>query len=55
MLRFFLDNEGLSPATFQYAGYADTRPAYDNSTEEARQKNRRVELIVLRQLQEEEQ
>ncbi|MNE61231.1 Photosystem I chlorophyll a apoprotein A2 [compost metagenome] len=55
VLRFFLDSEGLSPATFQYAGYADTRPAYDNSTEEGRQKNRRVELIVLRQLQEEEQ
>ncbi|QSF44686.1 OmpA/MotB family protein [Paenibacillus tianjinensis] len=52
VLRFFLDSEGLSPATFQYAGYADTRPAYDNSTAEGRQKNRRVELIVLRQLQE---
>jgi chemotaxis protein MotB len=54
VLRFFLDNEGLSPDTFQYAGYADTRPAYDNTTVEGRQKNRRVELIVLRQLQEEE-
>lgn len=54
VLRFFLDKEGLSPDTFQYAGYADTRPAYDNTTAEGRQKNRRVELIVLRQLQEEE-
>ncbi|AIQ61223.1 flagellar motor protein MotB [Paenibacillus borealis] len=54
VLRFFLDNEGLSPDTFQYAGYADTRPAYNNATVEGRQKNRRVELIVLRQLQEEE-
>ncbi|MEK5036048.1 flagellar motor protein MotB [Paenibacillus sp. FSL R7-0302] len=54
VLRFFLDNEGLSPDSFQYAGYADTRPAYDNATAEGRQKNRRVELIVLRQLQEEE-
>ncbi|MNI99300.1 flagellar motor protein MotD [compost metagenome] len=54
MLRFFLDNEGLNPDSFQYAGYADTRPAYDNSTAEGRQKNRRVELIVLRQLQEEQ-
>lgn len=52
VLRFFLESEGLNPATFQYAGYADTRPAYDNSTAEGRQKNRRVELIVLRQLQE---
>jgi chemotaxis protein MotB len=53
VLRFFLDSEGLDPAAFQYAGYADTRPAYDNATAEGRQKNRRVELIVLRQLQEE--
>ncbi|WP_405104687.1 flagellar motor protein MotB [Paenibacillus sp. FSL K6-1217] len=54
VLRFFLDKEGLSPATFQYAGYADTRPAYDNTTAEGKQRNRRVELIVLRQLQEKE-
>lgn len=54
VLRFFLDNEGLNPDTFQYAGYADTRPAYDNGTADGRQRNRRVELIVLRQLQEEE-
>lgn len=53
VLRFFLDTEGLSPEHFQYAGYADTRPAYDNATAEGRQRNRRVELIVLRQLQEE--
>lgn len=53
VLRFFIDSEGLNPAIFQYAGYADTRPAYDNTTPEGRQKNRRVELIVLRQLQEE--
>ncbi|ETT50030.1 MULTISPECIES: flagellar motor protein MotB [unclassified Paenibacillus] len=54
VLRFFLDKEGLSPDTFQYAGYADTRPAYDNTTTEGKQRNRRVELIVLRQLQEKE-
>lgn len=53
VLRYFVDKEGLNPSTFQYAGYADTRPASDNSTEAGRQKNRRVEIIVLRQLQEE--
>ncbi|MFD1776574.1 flagellar motor protein MotB [Paenibacillus rhizophilus] len=53
VLRFFLDRESLSPGQFQYAGYADTRPAADNATESGRQKNRRVEIIVLRQLQEE--
>jgi chemotaxis protein MotB len=54
VLRFFLDHEGLNPDTFQYAGYADTRPAADNTTVAGKQKNRRVEIIVLRQLQESE-
>jgi chemotaxis protein MotB len=51
VLRFFLDKENLDPEHFQYAGYADTRPAADNTTDEGRQKNRRVEITVLRQLQ----
>jgi chemotaxis protein MotB len=51
VLRFFLDREKLSPSEFQYAGYADTKPVGDNTTEAGRQKNRRVEITVLRQLQ----
>ncbi|GAB6991366.1 flagellar motor protein MotB [Paenibacillus pini] len=50
ILRFFLDQKKLNPAEFQYAGYADTRPVGDNTTELGKQKNRRVEIIVLRQL-----
>ncbi|MDQ0192113.1 flagellar motor protein MotB [Paenibacillus wynnii] len=52
VLRFFLEKQHLNPDEFQYAGYADTRPAVSNTTEAGRQKNRRVEIIVLRQLQE---
>jgi chemotaxis protein MotB len=51
VLRYFIDKQGLEPEGFQYAGYADTRPAGDNSTPSGRQKNRRVEITVLRQLQ----
>lgn len=51
VLRFFLDQGGLDPGGFQYAGYADTRPAAGNNTDEGRRKNRRVEITVLRQLQ----
>lgn len=51
VLRYFIDQEGLVPDNFQYAGYADTRPAADNKTSEGRAKNRRVEITVLRQLQ----
>ncbi|WP_411343933.1 flagellar motor protein MotB [Paenibacillus sp. WLX1005] len=52
VLRYFIDNKKLDQSKFQYAGYGATRPAADNSTESGRQKNRRVEIIVLRQLQE---
>ncbi|OWR27548.1 flagellar motor protein [Saccharibacillus sp. O23] len=51
VLRYFIDTRGLSASKFQYAGYADTRPVGDNSTAEGRQRNRRVEITVLRQLQ----
>lgn len=51
VLRYFIDQKGLVPDNFQYAGYADTRPAADNKTAEGRAKNRRVEITVLRQLQ----
>ncbi|MCM3134989.1 OmpA family protein [Paenibacillus polysaccharolyticus] len=51
VLRFFIDQEKLAPDHFQYAGYADTRPTGDNTTAAGRQKNRRVEITVLRQLQ----
>lgn len=51
VLRYFIDKEKLDPNGFQYAGYADTRPAADNSTADGRSKNRRVEITVLRQLQ----
>ncbi|AIQ38157.1 flagellar motor protein [Paenibacillus sp. FSL R5-0345] len=52
VLRFFLDHEGLNPDNFQYAGYADTQPTAENISAAGKQKNRRVEIIVLRQLQE---
>ncbi|AOZ93279.1 flagellar motor protein MotB [Paenibacillus crassostreae] len=53
ILRYFLEHEKLTADGFQYAGYADTRPVGDNTSGQGRQSNRRVELIVLRQLQEE--
>lgn len=51
VLRYFIEHEGLDPDSFQYAGYADNRPAAENTTEAGRQQNRRVEITVLRQLQ----
>jgi len=37
---------GLDPKNWSAAGYADTAPVATNDTDEGRQKNRRVELVV---------
>ena len=37
---------GLKPANWSASGYAETDPVSTNETEEGRQKNRRVELVV---------
>jgi chemotaxis protein MotB len=37
---------GLNPANWSAAGYADTDPVASNDTEDGRNKNRRVELVV---------
>ncbi len=48
VLRYFVYNDGLDPKKFMSTGYADTRPVADNDTVENRSKNRRVEIVVLR-------
>ncbi|MCS7459923.1 OmpA family protein [Paenibacillus doosanensis] len=48
VLRYFVYNEGMDPKKFISTGYADTRPVADNDTPENRSKNRRVEIVVLR-------
>jgi chemotaxis protein MotB len=37
---------GLNPALWSAAGYADTDPVASNDSDDGRQKNRRVELVV---------
>jgi chemotaxis protein MotB len=37
---------GLNPANWSASGYADTDPVASNDTDDGRQKNRRVELVV---------
>lgn len=43
---------GLDPNNWSAAGYADTDPVANNDTEEGRQKNRRVELVVMPNVEE---
>lgn len=49
VLRYFVDEKKLEEHKFEVAGYADTRPIASNDSEDGRQKNRRVEILVLRQ------
>ncbi len=49
VLRYFVDVKKLEEKKFEVAGYADTRPIASNDKEADRQKNRRVEILVLRQ------
>ena len=46
VLDYFV-SQGEDPERFVAVGYGDTRPIADNSTEEGRQKNRRIEFMAL--------
>ncbi len=46
VLRFLVEQTGMNPQDFSAAGYAETRPAVDNNSEEGRAQNRRVEIVL---------
>ena len=46
--RYLITNFSFKPNLFSIVGYADTRPIADNQKPENRKKNRRVEIIVLK-------
>jgi chemotaxis protein MotB len=43
---------GLTPANWSAAGYGETDPVANNDSEEGREKNRRVELVVMPNVEE---
>lgn len=49
VVRYFTEVEGLDPRRFIAVGYAEFRPAFDNSTPEGRARNRRVDIVILRE------
>lgn len=51
VIRLFIEN-GVSENRLQAAGYAATMPVDSNDTEEGRQRNRRVQLIILSEIPE---
>lgn len=48
VMHFMVDQGGARPERFVIQGYGQYSPKYDNSTEEGRAKNRRVEIIIIR-------
>jgi flagellar motor protein MotB len=43
----WLADHGVDKSRLAAQGFADTKPVEDNSTEEGRAKNRRVELVKM--------
>ncbi len=48
VLRYFTEHYGLPDKRFNASGYADTRPLLPNTTEARREKNRRVDIVLLK-------
>ena len=46
VLRFLIEQTNMDPTVFSATGYADTRPAVPNDSEEGRAQNRRVEIVL---------
>ncbi len=46
--RFLISKFAITPNLFTIIGYGDTKPIGDNSTAAGREKNRRVEIVVLK-------
>lgn len=49
ILRYLEEKEGISPKRLSAVGYGEYRPLATNTTPEGRQKNRRVEIVILPQ------
>ncbi len=48
--RFLIDNTGLPPTQFRVTGYSSYRPLRPNTSEENRKINRRVEIVLSKEL-----
>jgi len=46
VLRYLIEQTGMNPKDFSATGYAETRPAVPNDSDEGRAQNRRVEIVL---------
>ncbi|HYF92828.1 MAG TPA: flagellar motor protein MotB [Symbiobacteriaceae bacterium] len=47
-VRQYLQSKGVAESQMIVVGYGETRPLFDNKTAEGKQKNRRVDVVVLK-------
>jgi chemotaxis protein MotB len=47
MTRYLVEHGGIAPTRISAAGYGEYNPVRDNDTEEHRQANRRVDIVIL--------
>ncbi|MFA6378386.1 MAG: flagellar motor protein MotB [Candidatus Omnitrophota bacterium] len=47
VLHYLIDNQGIEPTRLSATGYGEFNPVASNDTKEGRQKNRRVEIVIL--------
>lgn len=55
VIRYLLEEFPLNEERFSLAGYGDTRPVKPNTTKENMRENRRVEIIILNEMEDESQ
>ena len=48
VIRYFIEEENITPQRLSAVGYGEYRPLYPNDTEENRAKNRRIEINIIR-------
>jgi chemotaxis protein MotB len=46
VVRYFIEQGGVSAENFEAVGFADTRPVADNASEDGRTENRRIEIVL---------
>lgn len=49
LAHYFMDHHGFAPEKISVTGYGEYRPVADNATEEGRKQNRRVDIVLLGQ------
>jgi len=49
VIKYFIEEHGIDPVRLAAAGYSKYRPLFPNDTAQNRARNRRVEIVILRQ------